>query len=202
MRELAAAARTGDAETLYWLSLAHKESGQPGAALEVLEQALGAHPSDELAARIHVLRGDCLAADGRAQEAQSAYVAAGSDSALYSAGVTALNRGDHGGALRIARDIIESASDTAERHAGLVLRAEALFAAGEHGEAESALEAALRSPTDDAEAARLRSRSAWCRYLTNDLDGARRRFEDLAQRHPASGEGEEAPRKLHEAQQW
>ncbi|MSR63439.1 MAG: tetratricopeptide repeat protein [Planctomycetes bacterium] len=193
VQRLAFAARDGKPETAYWLAQAQKQAGEPKAALATLDTVLRAPPAGEgareLVSRIHVLRGDCLAADGRAAEAQAAYETSGSDQALSAAAVAALNQGDVEAAVELAQKALRGVPVERAQGARVVL-AEALFAAKRFADAERALEAALKQPADAAEAARLNSRRAWCRYLGGDLEAARERFTQLAASR--TGEGEEA----------
>jgi TolA-binding protein len=191
-RRLAEAAKSGDAEALYWLALAQKQGGDAKAALASLELALRARPSAELGARIQVLRGDCLAADGRAGEALKAYEASGSESALEAAAITALNQGDARGAAQLAERAL-AADPRGERAQGArTVLAEALFAGKDYTGAERAFEAALAGAATPEERARLTSRRAWCPYLAGDLPGARERFAALLEQYPKAPEAEEA----------
>ncbi len=192
VQRLRAAAASGEAETLYWLAQAEKQAGEPETALATLEQALRQEPAAELEERIHVLRGDCLAADGRASEALAAYEKSGSARALQAGAVTALKQGDSAGAARLAERLLRAGSDGPAAQSARVVLAEAHFAAQRYPEAERALENALQHPTEPAEEARLRSRLAWCSYLAGDLAEGRARFVALLERHPAAPEGEEA----------
>ena len=192
VQRLAAAAKGGDAETLYWLAQAQKEAGDPKAALDSLARALRARPAAELEERIHVLRGDCLSADGRADEALAAYEKSGSAQALHAGAVAALNHGDADGAARLAERLLHAQPDPPRAQAARVVLGEAHFAAHRYDQAERAFSAASEHPADAAEAARIASRLAWCRYLSGDLAGARERFGALVAEQPNSDEAEEA----------
>ena len=139
-----------------------------------------------------MLRGDCLAAEGRAAEAQAAYEQSGSSQALHAAAVTALERGDADDAAELAERLLESRPDEARAQAARVVLAEAHFAGQRWQEAEAAFTAAFAHPADGAEAARLAARLGWCRYLARDLAGARQRFTALLERHADAPEAEEA----------
>ncbi len=192
VERLTAAARDGEPETLYWLAQAEKQAGEPQAALASLTRALRARPAPELVERIHVLRGDCLAADGRTAEAQQAYEQSGSSQALHAGAVAALQRGDAQGALRLSERLLASAPAGERAQAAQLVRAEALFAAERYDEAERAFRGVSEPPADAAEAARVSARLAWCRYLAGDLATAGQRFSELIQRHPRAPEAEEA----------
>lgn len=192
VQRLRKAAAGGEPETLYWLAQAEKQGGEPAAALATLEKALRRKPAAELEERIHVLRGDCLAAVGRASEALGAYEKSGSARALQAGAVTALNQGDTAGAARLAERLLRTDADGPAAQSARVVLAEASFSAKRYPEAERALEDALKNSSEPAEEARLRSRLAWCRYLAGDLAEGRTRFAALVQRHPDAPEAEEA----------
>lgn len=183
VRRLESAGAGGDPETLYWLARAEQQAGDPKAALATLARALRAPPAAELAGRIQVLRGDCLAADGRAEEALEAYEESGSAAALHAGAVAALNQGDADGALRLGERLLRADPEPEQAQAARVILGEAHFLARRYDEAERAFEEAEARPTDAAEAVRLASRRAWCRYLAGDLAAARAGFTRLLERH-------------------
>ncbi len=189
VRRLEAAAKSGEAETIYWLARAQRENGDISAALATLARALRAQPGVELASRIQVLRGDCLAADGRAAEALSAYEQSGSTTALHAGALAALEQGDADGAVRLAERLLRAEPGPEPAQAARVILGEAHFLAGRYDEAERAFEQAEARPADGAEAVRLASRLAWCRYLAGDLGTARTRFAQLVERHGDAPDG-------------
>lgn len=192
VQRLGPLARDGEPETLYWLAQAQKQTGEPKAALDSLARALRARPAAELEERIHVLRGDCFVAEGRALEAQAAYEKSGSAQALHAGAVAALQGGDADGAARLAQRLLAAGPEDSRAQAARVVLAEAHFAAQRYAEAERAFEAARVRPSDGAEEARLAARLAWCRYLAGDLAAAEQRFAALLERHASSPEAEEA----------
>jgi len=188
---LAAAARDGAPETLYWLAQAQAKADDPRAALASLERALRQKPPAELGARIQALRGDCLQAEGRPEEALRAWEASGSGTALYAAAVAALET-DPDDAVRLAERMLAARPDGDDAQRARIVLAEAHFAAGRYPAAEEALQRARQGAGDPAERARLDSRLAWCRYLARDTAGAAQRFAALVEESPRAPEAEEA----------
>jgi len=181
VERLSALAQHGDGETLYWLAQAQKGAGDTRAALATLERALRAKPAAELAGRLQVLRGDCLVAEGRPEEALAAFEQSGSGEALYAGAVAALNQGDHAAAQRAAERLLGADPRGPRAQAARIVLVEALFAQQRYEAAETAVGLALEQASDAAEAARLGARAGWCRYLAGDLDGAAERFAAAAQ---------------------
>lgn len=181
VERLSTRAKSGDGETLYWLAQAQKGAGDARAALATIERALRAKPAQELAKRLQVLRGDCLVAEGRPEEALVAFEASGSSEALYAGAVAALNQGDHAAAQRAAERLLAADPAGARSQAARIVLVEALFGQKRYDAAEKVVSEALAKPSDATEAARLGARLAWCRYLTGDLEGAYGHFATAAQ---------------------
>jgi len=185
------AARSEDAEVLYWFAQAQKADDQAQAALRTLDRALQSRPAQALVTRIHVARGDVLSALGRTREALTAYESGGSDYALYAAAVAALSGHDAGSAARLADTLLRAHPDSSYRTKALIVLGEAQFEAGNHGESRAAFEHVLASSESAAERAQANSRIGWCHYLTGDLSGAAQRFRRLVEEHPNEPAAEE-----------
>lgn len=182
-------AAEGGAEGGFWLGRAQLEAGDAKGALEAFDRALRANPSEELAGRIHVARGDALFALGREDEAAAAYQKAGSDYALHSAAVAKLNAGEPAEALRLARAIAER--EGPYRVDAALVVGEALFQQEEYGPAEAAFAVVARDGETE-ERSRARARVGWCRYLAGDHAAASEAFADVVADFPRSKEAEEA----------
>ncbi len=188
---LTEAASGGDPEALFWLAQAQKDSGDGRGALASLERALRGKPAQELEERIQVLRGDLLAGAGRSQDALEAYEKGGSDYALYAGSVAALNQGDSAGAIRLAEKLLRERPQSPQANAARLVLGEALFAAQNYEAAERAFGESLEHASAPAETARARLRLGWCRYLSGDLPGAARRFQELGEAREDASEVEE-----------
>jgi len=180
------------AEARYWRARAHAQAGASDKALAELDRALREEPSDELAQRIRVARGDALFDLGRTDEAAEAYEGAGSDYAMHAAAVARLNDGDAQEAVRLARQIVDPARNSSLRVEAQLTLGEALFALGEYEPAEAAFRVVSEEDPDEGRRIRALSRLGWCKYLAGDANAAARRFAALVERHPESSEAREA----------
>lgn len=180
------------AEVNYWRAELELELDQPEAALSALDAALGQRPDEELAGRLHALRGDTLSSLGRADEAVTSYRRSGSQYATYAAAVEALNDGRAPQATRLAQGALREQPEGEYASELQLVLGEALLAQGEHASAEAAFRRVLaeRPPSKDAPRARLRL--GWCRFLQADPEGAATLFERTLSEAPDGPLAEEA----------
>ena len=191
---LAPLASKGDAEGALWLGRALAQSGDHEHALAALERGLGNGPSEELRGQLQVARGNVLQTLGRSEAARAAFAEGNSDYALHAAAVAALNSGDPKAAEDFAETLLKRGEAAAYRAPTLLVLAEARFSRERWDAAEEAFRLALAQAEDDAARSRARSRMAWCRYLSGDLEAAARGFGELARQMPQAPEAEEAAR--------
>lgn len=179
-------------ESLYWRAQAQLTAGDAESAVASAEAALAAKPPKELVDRLNVTRGDALAALGRSEEAARAYARSDSDYALYAAAVAAHNAAHNDDASRLARALLDKYPKSAYATEMRLVIGESALAAKKYGEAESAFRAVLEANPDPGLQARALSRSAWCRYLQDDFDGASELFARLVEQSGDAPEAEEA----------
>jgi TolA-binding protein len=179
-------------ESDYWRARAAFDAGDPAAALDRVEGALAGRPAGDLTDRLHALRGDALAALGRASEAAEAYRRVDTEAGARAAAVAAFAAGRVGEAADLAAGWLD-------RYPASVHRAELLYIAGEGDLEARALDRAERrfleahaAASDGALRARALSRAAWCAYLRDDFAAAAARFERVAREHADAPEADEA----------
>ncbi len=183
------------ADALYYRARAKAKEGRKEEALADLERALQSKPSDDLAERIQVARGDVLFDLNRPADSMKAYERSGSDYALHAAAVASLNAGRPEEAIRLAQKLLSDHPSSPYAAQAQLALGEALLSEKKYGEAEQAFSAAADaggSKADPARRTRARSRIAWCRYLQNDAAKAARLFTEVAREAPQGPEAEEA----------
>ncbi len=179
-------------ESGYWRARAVAALGRHDEALASLGRALTQRPSEEVARRIHVARGDSLSALGRGAEAAKAWETGGSEYGLQSAALSELAAGRPKEAVRLAEELLGRELAAEPRREAELVRAEALFALADYASAEQAFQRVLAAETEPARVARALSRLSWCRYLVGDFAESAKRFAALAASHPRAPEAEEA----------
>lgn len=164
----------------YWRARALSETGDEKGALKAADRALAANPSEELASRLQVLRGDLLSAQGRRDDALQAYQRAGSDGALQRAIADSLAAKHPEEALSLAQTLLERYPESTYRRDAQTAIAEAHFALGKYADAEQAFAALEADARTKEERRTMRGRVAWCRYLSGDAASAATAFHELA----------------------
>jgi TolA-binding protein len=198
-RLLAGNAGAFTAEACYWRGQVERRRKGPVQAITFYEKGLAAKPNEELAQRLAIARADALFDAGRFDEAKEAYAKAGggSDDAVYSAAVAALNGGDSKGATQRAKECL--AKFPKGKHvagANLVL-GEALFAQQKWADALPPFELASQAGDDAAEgkaaiAPRAQSRCGWCLFKLEKWKEAADRFNRVATDFPKDERAAEA----------
>ena len=194
-RALSVESLADDPEALHWRARAELEAGNGEAALASVDRALGARELDgELRDRLHVVRGDALAALGRGEEAVRSYRRSSSEYALYAASVEALNEGRVEEAVRLATSLLEANPETSYRAELQIVLGEGWLAEERYQRAEGAFMAALETAGERSPeiAPRALSRAGWCRYRSGDSAGAAELFTRVVRDHSAAPEVEEA----------
>lgn len=179
---LASPAAGDSDECLYWRARAQSESGDPRAALRTAEQALAHAGAGELAQRLGVLRGECLAKLGDSKAALAAYERSGSDYALQRAAVDSLNSGRAADALRLAKKLLADFPKSQYAPEARMVLGESMFAEKDYRGAEESFRAAAASEADGPRGLAARGRIAWCRFLQGQHRDAAAMFADLARR--------------------
>ncbi|MFN0242920.1 MAG: tetratricopeptide repeat protein [Planctomycetota bacterium] len=164
----------------YWRARALSETGDKQGALKAADRALAAKPSEDLAGRLQVLRGDLLSALGRREDALDAYQRAGSDGALQRAIADSLAAKRPEEARTLARTLLERYPQSSHRRDAETAIAEAAFALGSYDDAQRSFAALESSARTQDERRTLRTRIAWCRYLSGDAANAAATFREIA----------------------
>jgi len=181
-------------EACYRRGLVERKRRGAKAAVPYFERGLSSKPEKELAQRLALARADALFDAGDFDAAKEAYARAGggSEEAVYSAAVAALNGGDFKGASERARDFL--ARYAKGRHApdaSLVL-GEALFAQERFADALPAFEQAAQPGDDASRRPRALSRGGWCCFKLGRFADAAQRFAALAAEFPKDERAAEA----------
>lgn len=180
------------AETLYWRGRALAELGRDGDALAAFDAGIAQDPPSDLVRRLNVGRGDALYALGETEAAAAAYRDAGTDYAIHAAAVARLNDGHPAEAVELARQLVDPRRESAYRIEALLTLAEGHFLTGELGGAEAAFATVAREDADEERRARATARLGWCRFLADDWQGARERFQEVTDTWPGCAEAAEA----------
>lgn len=187
------------AEACWWRGQVERRRAGAKPAVAFFERGLAARPAAELQQRLQLARADALFDAGEFDAAKQAYALAGggSEDAAYSAAVAALNSGDHAGAAKQARDVLQRHGNGRHVAGAQLVLGEALFAQQQWQEALTAFEQAARASGDGPEGkATLRpralSRAGWCAFKLARHADAAQHFGALLSEFPQDERAAEA----------
>ena len=183
-------------EGYYWLGLSEKELNGPEPAVELFNRGLQTANSEDLRNRLILARSNALFDAGRFEEAEAGYaeVGAGSEDAIYSAAVAALNGTRYDQAIARARSLLQQFPNGSQAGNAYLVLGEAHFAKQDYEPALQAFQGLLsQDATEDATSrARAMSRSGWCLFYLQRFAEAAQSFGDLVKQFPQDDRAPEA----------
>lgn len=178
------------AEATYWLGIVAKDRGDLPAAVSYLERVKT--DDSELAARVHLARGESLFRLERYQEALDAFARVGqagdtpsADYALHASSLCRQSMGDHEGALTLSRQHLSQHPQSDYRSASLMVAGESLFGLDRFDEAVTCFATLLRDDAQYEGADAATYKLGWCLTNLDRHEEARNVFLQV-QRYPNS----------------